>query len=466
MLLHRGVFPPSRLDLPEGASTFLIDGPRWLFLAILVYAPWAYGCTPRPAWEALEILLFAASSLWFLGWTVRDDRPAIHPVSVALAYLLLLQGWFMAANARFHHDMEKHAFNPVTPLLSWAPGTVDAEASITTMLRITALLMAFFVASDMAARPRWRQRIWWTAGLTGLSIILLGLLQKATDAQMIFWEYRNTTSQFFATYYYHGNAGSYINLVFPLVAGLAVLFICDRNAHARRALWIATAFLFMAAAAVNFSRSGQVITFLLLIVWLFVAANELRTPGLLPGRALTVAYVGIAAAALAGLIIFSGWQRAFEKWKILQEQVNGENPRLLALRAIRRMIPDAGWWGFGPGTFELAFPHYTQSLNRAIAGIWRYAHNDYLQTILEWGWIGAALWAVFIFGGLAKCFAARGLPRADRLLLIGAGLALTGAAVHALIEFPFQIASLQLYIVTYLAMGWGSGKWLIRQKET
>jgi len=32
------------------------------------------------------------------------------------------------------------------------------------------------------------------------------------------------------------------------------------------------------------------------------------------------------------------------------------------------------------------FPHYTAYLNGAVDGIWVYAHEDYLQAIVEWGY--------------------------------------------------------------------------------
>ena len=48
-------------------AILLREAPRWLFLAALVYAPWAYGCTTENTIEALNCVDGVPIALWLLS---------------------------------------------------------------------------------------------------------------------------------------------------------------------------------------------------------------------------------------------------------------------------------------------------------------------------------------------------------------------------------------------------------------
>ena len=480
---------------------FFCNGARWLFLAALVYAPWAYGCTTVSTIRGLNLILAAVIALWALSEVisyllsviggrgaegrgqrsdVRGQRSAVRrrgspdnqqPITnnsqqrglallVPCAALLAL-GWWMALNARWIYDSDFLLFAPRGGLIGAGPGSVDYSISLAWMVRATLLLGVTLFAAQLCRDPVWLVRLWWTLALTGGSIALLGLAQKATGAEMIFWQTTETpVTTFFATYYYHGNAGAYLNLVFPFSATLALRAFVRKSSPLSRAVALVTCLLVVVAIASDTSRGGQAVGAILLSGLaiclrdlLFSRARRMEKKTLLTA----IAVIGFAIVAIAGV---SQLDRSLGRWHQLEESVSSDS-RWLATRAATRAIQDAGLLGFGPGTFRVVFPFYTNGLGPRVGGLWRFLHQDYLQTLMEWGWIGSAGWGFLFFGAIwvgSQTLRHRNevpLSGRQRLFLTASVLALAGVGLHALVDFPLQIASLQLYVATYVGVGWG-----------
>jgi len=438
---------------------YFLAVPRWLFLAILVYAPWAYGSTRPWTITLLNALLALVVILWGATCAVERRRPLIPlPCTLACGGLLAL-GWFMAWNAHQIYDTELYQFVPISSTFPLAPGAIDGPAAREMMLRISALIGAFLFAVDFLQEKRWRRRFAWTILAAGSSLVAFGLVERILSAPMIFWETGRETQHFFATYFYHGNAGSFINLVLPLAALWTLRVFRERGRHLARALCLPAFLLVTAGAFVNVSKAAMAIT-----VGLLLVLGLLQLPELWHGtaeRKWSRAILGglLMVAALFALVAAGGWETAFQRWMRLPAILR-DNPREIVVGIGWKMAADSGWFGFGPGTFPVAFPHYTGEFGKRIGGIWHFLHQDYLQTLIEWGRAGSALWAVLIFGG-AGLAAWHGLKKSPRLsearpLYLAAALGIGATAVHATVDFPFQIASLQLYVITFSALGWSS----------
>jgi hypothetical protein len=441
-------------------TRILVDAPRWLFLAALIYAPWAYGCTRPWPRQILAWTLIAVVVLWLAECVVRRRRPFVSWPLAGSVLFLVLQGWGMILNAQATYNRGYFVFVPVKQLLPFAPGVVDCFEAIPTMISDTAMLGALCFVADLVQRPVWRTRLWWTAALNGVLLMVCGLGMKVLDLHIT--SYLNPAEigwTSFAFYFYHGNAGAFINLILPLAGGLAALAFLRRDAALERGIWLPGLLICVASSVACLSKGGMVIALGLLVAlafW-FARLNAGRLHVSRAQWALLIAGGVVVLGAMASI----GWGGAADRWTRLTTPTGEDSmrERLLVSQVCFHMMADAGAWGFGPGNFMICFPHYTAYLNGAVDGIWFYAHEDYLQAAVEWGYIGAAVSAVIFFGGIFTGWRRlRGtrLPEADAALLTVVLLALAGVAIHSLFDFPLQIASIQLYAVTYLGICWGS----------
>jgi hypothetical protein len=320
------------------------------------------------------------------------------------------------------------------------------------------------VIADLVQDEKWLLRIFWAIGLAGGSIALLGLLQKATGAEVPFWQSRNPgelpVSSFFATYYYHGNAGAYLNLALPAILGLAFRYVTRPSNPAARALWVTLSLVMIVAVISDTSRMGQFIGVLIGLVLLVVFAGKFgRRVRYVEWKTVAVAVL-VGAATLWAITQVSHLDMSMQRWQKIQASLAGD-ARWVVDEAAIEALPTAGPLGFGPGAFSVVFPFFNR-YDTSPDG-WLFLHNDYLQTLMEWGWIGGALWAAVFFGGMFvavrsltnKRISSGWYPR-QRLLLPVSLVALGGVALHAAVDFPLQIASIQLYAATYLGICWGA----------
>ena len=444
---------------------FPLTAARWFLLGNVVAAAWLYGGTREWAREWVSWLLLANTALFVLGMTARLRLPRIPlPAALALGFLLL-QGWFMTWNAKRQFiDAAQIFVDRQQPWPGW-PGFMDEALVLPSMLLTTGLLGAFCIACDMTPNRIWRQRLWITLAGTGVSIVLLGLAQRLLDAPSIFWDLEHNLGwTFFGVFRYHANAGSFINLVLPLIVGLAVVAFFREGAGMSRVLWTLAALITAAAGFVNVSRAANVLCALLLACMSLCIASAATQRLALPGQwfrwSLAAGLLG-----LAGVLAFSfGVEKSLMRWEMGSWQIlRGDAGRTETYEIISRSaIPAAGAWGFGPGTFEQMFNIHRTQTGSSLEGRWDKAHSDALQTPMDWGWMGASAWSLLLMGGLIRGL--RSMKRSGRsdrglgILSAACVFSLAGVILHALVDFPLQIASLQLFTMLIAGMLWAKGK--------
>jgi len=148
--------------------------------------------------------------------------------------------------------------------------------------------------------------------------------------------------------------------------------------------------------------------------------------------------LSFSAALLLGLTVFLfGTSPLMEVF---------QSTRLTLWASVWRMVEEAPVFGIGPGTFEYVFPAYKSFGVEMVK--YRYAHNDYLEFIVEYGVVGALLLAP---AGLAFLSVLGSLLQGQKSdLFLGVGM--IGFSLHMFVEFSFQIPAAGILFVLLLGV--------------
>lgn len=396
--------------------------------------------------ELIAWILSIASLLFVVSTAITGDWRQLDKIAVACVLLIVVPGWVGVLNL------------VRLPLL---PASFSVHLSFTAVILAGGMLGSLLICLDLASSRTWRRRFWITLCLTGAGMVVLGIVQRLTNAQAIFWslsEYHG--GFFFSVFRYHANAGAFMNLVIPMTAGLAVRSFLKKE-FTGGTFWTASLLLTVAAAFVNVSRAAQAVTLLLVTVMMLMLANRFR--GALPGS--HVAWIVSLLILPALLVSIFGASKTLARWNRgipLGGIENGsffDTDRGLTYRSIVfHLLPRSGFWGSGPGTFEPVFAEVIREDSLPVKGRWDFAHNDYLQTLSEWGVIPFLALLTLGCAAVTKGFrlwCSKGEGSSTALMGWGGALALSGLMLHALVDFPLQIPSIQLFssVIAGLLLG-------------
>ncbi|NBR62927.1 MAG: O-antigen ligase family protein [Verrucomicrobia bacterium] len=163
------------------------------------------------------------------------------------------------------------------------------------------------------------------------------------------------------------------------------------------------------------------------------------------GRSVFLALaVGVLAAgwfaATADGIVAERWKRVLGEGKGWERLFSGEgNIRIALARDGWEIWKTSPWWGTGPATFDLVHLRM-ESWDRGMRAI--FTHNDYLNTLSDYGMVGALIVAGFWLALMVLLWR-RGRSRAEggeADVLTGLGWAVVVAMlIHAWVDFNFHI---------------------------
>ncbi len=276
--------------------------------------------------------------------------------------------------------------------------------------------------------------------LVGLALtgVILGCYQVFVRPEWAMWgrdrppEFRARASGSFAI------PNSFAGLLLLLLPVTGTLAVARGRSVTTRVWWLwVTAVLFL-GLALTVSRGA----------WLAAAAAGVAWPllGWEGGRRWRRSLLmTLLAGAVVTVALFAAYRHVPGAKERMLELVStgGERSRPILWAAGWKLFRESPWLGTGGGSYNLGFERYRPE---QFADIPLYAHNDYLNTLSDYGLLGGLLWLGAMGVAAYRLWAAerRDAARSDFGLAGPAAVGLGAFGLHLLLEFHLKIPALAL----------------------
>lgn len=334
-----------------------------------------------------------------------------------------------------------------------------------------------WIALDLVKSRGLRRALWATLAAAGIGAVVLAAYQRFSDPQWLMLgrlqveQYAGRSSGPF------GIPNSLAALLLLLLPACGALAVRPRASAVERVFFGWTTLVLLFGLALTISRGA----------WLGLAIALMSWPLLRPQGTWRSRLQGAAAAALlAGLaagLTYATSERVRGRVDALIAE-RGERSRLILWRAGWTMVQERPWLGTGAGSFNTEFERHRPE-GFLQEPMW--THNDYLNTLSDYGVVGMALlvgpllWLARRRGAHGGAESA-GYPRSPGTPLPGGYAARTRAfgsmpldafddplfrqalrvgvlafALQLFVDFHFKIPALALAFAVVVALGWRAG---------
>jgi O-antigen ligase len=333
--------------------------------------------------------------------------------------------------------------------IAWLPSAARPQLALKELWQFNVIVLSCFNLLLVLSRRRLVRTVLFIVAGNGVALAVFGTFQKLAGAKGLwFGLVTSPNPRFFSTFIYHNHWGAFTLL--NTAVCLALLFHAYRRGghrdiwHSPVPLGAVVTLLLAVSVPLSASRSCTLLAGLLLLgavghfLWQLVRRRREHR------RSVTLPVAGIILAVVlsVGAIGYLGRNAMGERLQQTTQQLAAGQraatfgSRLTLYRDTWQMAAQKPWFGWGLESYAHVFRIFNTQRSPDL-WVWipfyAEAHNDWLQSLAETGFVGTALLLLLGFLPLRavrrQCFASV----VPRYLLAGCALLL----LYAWVEFPF-----------------------------
>lgn len=411
----------------------LEKGILGLVTLILIWAPMAFGSV-RPRDEMIVAgLTVLALGLWVVRFWVRSEYRILWP---PFAWTVIIFVGYV--------------------IWQYTRAEVEYVARLD-LNRVILYAAIFFLVLDNLNRQEWTQWLVMVLIFVGMVMSMYAIYQYLTGSKWIYGTPQPAE--------YNGRAGgpfvcpnhlaSYLGMTTPLAFALTMM---ARLKALMKVFLCYAGIVMLCGLVVTVSRAGLVSAGigLLVLFSVLVFTREFRLPAIVAIALILIPAIWLAATSFK---VQARLKKGMASGQLADDRFN-------VWPAAKTMWREHFWTGVGPNHFDVRFrslrPPLAQLQGRPVR-----VHNDYLNTLADYGMIGftliAAAWGVYwlSFTRIWR-FVRRGNDIGSRqstraATVLGASAGLVALLCHIILDFDMHIPALAIVVVTLLAIV--SGHW-------
>jgi O-antigen ligase len=438
------------------------------FGSLLVFTSWAFGGQAPwvrrdiAAWGTVGIALFVIACARRPGTRGVPTWPAVRWLWPLWLYdALVIASCFNPSFKELVVGGERLLV--LGDPIPWLPSAAQPALAARELWLCNVLVLSTCNLFLVLPGRRWVRGVLYGVAMNGVALAVFGTFQKLVGAKGLwFGMVTSPNVRFFSTFIYHNHWGAFTLL--NTTVCLALLFHAYRRAegrdiwHSPVPLGAVVTLLLAASVPLSASRSCTVLILLLLLGALLHFLSRLvrrrreqRTSAWLPVAGIVFAVVLAVAGAgyLARGAMGERLQQTTAQLATGAREVTFGS-RLTLYRDTWRMAAAKPWFGWGLESYAHVFRVFNSQRTGDPAfriPFYAEAHNDWLQSLAETGFIGTGLLVLLLALPLLAVPWRRVGSMVPRYLLLGNALIL----LYAWVEFPFANPAV---VLTFGAVFW------------
>lgn len=397
-----------------------------LVLGILVFGPLALGAARLQEFLLIQALTTGVLALWVTRiWLNPRPKFLWPPICWAvLAFVAYAVTRYLTCDVEYVGRQE--------------------------LLRVLVYAALFLAILNNLHRQESTQIISFTLIFLAMAISFYATYQFVTRSDYVWWVQVTSKGRASGTYISPNHLAGFLEMLLPLALAYTLV---GREKPLMKIFIGYAAIVMLVGITVTASRGGWVAT-LVALSFLCAAMLSHRTYRL-PALVLLVAMIGCGVFITVKTDFFRmRFSRAFGPNNLEM------NTRLDMWNAAMKMWQDHLWTGVGPGHYDSVWRIYRPASVQLRP---ERVHNDYLNTLADWGVIGAAiLGAALITLGFGIAKAWKNVRRGENdfssgmsnkfAFVLGGTAGIVALLVHSVVDFNLQIPANAIIAVSLMAL--------------